>query len=148
MIKSVIMPVRILILCTGNSCRSQMAEGFLKDLDPRLEVFSAGTKPASAVHPRAIAVMKEYSIDISGNRTKLVDEFLTQSFDYVITVCDDAREACPVFPGSVKNRLHFSFEDPSAASGSEDEIIAVFRHVRDEIISTFRQFYNENLKGL
>jgi len=140
------MPIKILILCTGNSCRSQMAEGFLKRFDPRLAVFSAGTQPAQAVHPIAIEVMKEYGIDISGNRTKHVDEFVLEDFDYVITVCDDAREACPVFPGSVRHRLHYSFEDPATATGSHEEIRTVFRRIRDEIRQVFTRFYNDNIK--
>lgn len=134
---------RILILCTGNSCRSQMAEGILKHLDPRLEVFSAGTNPADQVHPLAVRVMKEIGIDISNAYPKNVDHFLNTSFDYVITVCDHAKETCPVFMGSVKHRLHMGFEDPAEARGTETEVLAVFRKVRDEIQETFTRWYRE-----
>jgi arsenate reductase (thioredoxin) len=123
---------RVLILCTGNSARSQMAEGLLRhDAGERLDVESAGTKP-SMVRPEAIAVMKELGIDISGHRSKHVDEFEGQSFDYVITVCDNARESCPVFFGAAK-RLHQSFDDPAALMDSEEERLRVFRRVRDEL---------------
>lgn len=137
------MPKKILILCTGNSCRSQMAEGFLKLFDPSLSVQSAGTYPASRVHPFAIKVMKEEGIDLSGNQPKSVEGFLNDSFDYVITVCDNAKEACPVFTGNVKNRLHLGFEDPVEATGTEEEILAEFRRIRDEIKTTFQKFYKE-----
>ena len=110
--------MRILILCTGNSCRSQMAEGFLKSLDPSLEVYSAGTLPARHVHPKAVRVMAEAGIDLSSKMPKNVEQFLHEAFDYVITVCDNARETCPVFFGEVKQRLHFGFEDPAEAAGS------------------------------
>jgi arsenate reductase (thioredoxin) len=123
---------RVLILCTGNSARSQMAEGLLRhDAGERFHVESAGTKP-SMVRPEAIAVMKELGIDISGHRSKHVDEFEGQRFDYVITVCDNARESCPVFFGAAR-RLHQSFEDPAALKGSEQERLTVFRRVRDEL---------------
>jgi len=137
------MSKRILILCTGNSCRSQMAEGFLKSFDPSLEVFSAGTKAASRVHPKAIQVMGEAGIDLSSNYPKMIDEFLSQPFDYVITVCDNAKETCPVFIGNVKHRLHIGFDDPADAAGTEEEILAVFRSVRDEIKEAFYAFYIE-----
>ncbi len=139
------MSKRILILCTGNSCRSQMAEGFLKSFDPSLEVLSAGTKAASRVHPKAIQVMNEIGIDLSKNFPKTVDQFLSQSFDYVVTVCDNAKESCPVFFGNVKHRLHIGFDDPADAAGTEEEIIAVFRRVRDEIKKDFYRFYTENI---
>jgi arsenate reductase len=123
---------RVLILCTGNSARSQMAEGLLRhDAGERFEVESAGTKPSS-VRPEAIAAMRELRIDISGRRSKSVEEFAGQRFDYVITVCDNAKESCPVFFGAAK-RLHHSFEDPAALSGSEDERLALFRRVRGEL---------------
>jgi arsenate reductase len=123
---------KVLILCTGNSARSQMAEGLLRhDFGDRFDVASAGTKP-SIVRPEAIAVMEELGIDLSGHRSKSVDEFQGQTFDYVVTVCDNAREACPVWFGSA-NRLHHSFEDPAALRGSEDERLALFRRVRDEL---------------
>jgi arsenate reductase (thioredoxin) len=123
---------RVLILCTGNSARSQMAEGLLRhDAGERFDVESAGTKPGM-VRPEAIAVMKELGIDISGHRSKHVDEFEGQRFDYVITVCDHARESCPVFFGAAK-RLHQSFDDPAALKHSEEERLIVFRRVRDEL---------------
>lgn len=135
------MAQRILILCTGNSCRSQMAEGFLKSFDPSLEVVSAGTKAASRVHPKAIQVMSEVGIDLSKNYPKMVDQFLSQPFDYVITVCDNAKETCPIFVGNVKHRLHIGFDDPAEAKGTEEEILAVFRRVRNEIRDKFHTFY-------
>ncbi len=141
------MKKRILILCTGNSSRSQMAEGFLKSFDPSLEVYSAGIKPANSVHPIAIQVMKEIGIDISSQTTKLVDQFLVESFDYVITVCDHAKETCPFFTGKVAHRLHIGFDDPANASGSEDEILSVFRRVRDEIKKDFLTFYQQSIQS-
>lgn len=131
---------RVLILCTGNSARSQMAEGLLRhDAGDRFEVESAGTKPG-AVRPEAIAVMREIGIDISGHRSKHVDEFEGQSFDYVITVCNNAKESCPIFLGSTK-RIHQSFEDPPPLSaGTEEERIAIFRRVRDELRIYLREF--------
>ena len=123
---------RVLILCTGNSARSQIAEGLLRhDAGDRFEVFSAGTRP-SQVRPEAIAVMRELGIDISGHRSKSVDEFTGQSFDYVLTVCDNARESCPIFPGK-SAMIHRNFEDPAALAGSEEERLALFRRVRDEM---------------
>lgn len=138
---------RILILCTGNSCRSQMAEGFLKSFDDKLEVFSAGTSPSGQVHSKAVQVMKEIGIDISDDYPKEVTKFLDKSFDYVITVCDNARETCPVFLGEVKEQLHIGFEDPAEATGSEEEVLATFRRVRDEIQRDFRKFYEKRLKN-
>lgn len=135
----------ILILCTGNSCRSQMAEGFLKSFNVNLEVFSAGTNPSSQVHPKAIQVMKEIGIDISGGYPKNVDQFLDKAFDYVITVCDNAKETCPVFMGKVKETLHIGFDDPAEASGTEEEILSEFRRIRDEIRERFQQFYRERV---
>ncbi|HSW49146.1 MAG TPA: arsenate reductase ArsC [Bryobacteraceae bacterium] len=123
---------RVLILCTANSSRSQMAEGLLRHLaGDRYQVCSAGTRP-SLVRPEAIAVMKEAGIDISGHRSKHVDEFAGESFDCVLTVCDNAKESCPVYPGHT-SRLHHGFEDPAAAQGSETERLAAFRRVRDQI---------------
>jgi arsenate reductase (thioredoxin) len=139
--------MKILILCTGNSCRSQMAEGFLKSYDNNLNVYSAGTSPASKVHPKAIRVMAEEGIDISSHDPKLVDEFLKDSFDYVITVCGDAKENCPLFLGDVKERLHIGFEDPAKATGSEEEILQEFRRIRDEIKEGFYLFYKEKLQN-
>lgn len=131
---------RILILCTGNSCRSQMAEGFLKSFDKQLTVESAGTEPATQVNPNAVKVMAEVGIDISKNKPKLVDQFINQEWDYVITVCDNAKEACPAFMGKVKHRLHIGFEDPAEAKGTPEEVMAVFRKVRDEIKDRFSEF--------
>jgi len=122
----------VLILCTGNSARSQMAEGLLRhDAGDRFEVFSAGTKP-SRVRPEAIAVMRELGIDISGQRSKSVDEFAGQSFDYVLTVCDHAKESCPIFPGRCAT-IHRNFEDPATPEGSAEERHAIFRRIRDEL---------------
>lgn len=128
----------VLFLCTGNSARSQMAEGlFRKAMGDRFEVFSAGTKP-SQVRPEAIAVMKELGIDISHHRSKAVEEFFGREFAYVITVCDNAREICPVFPSGAQ-RLHWSFDDPAAVQGSEEERRAAFRRIRDQIASRINQ---------
>lgn len=145
-IRKEIMKKRILILCTGNSCRSQMAEGFLKSFDKNLEVYSAGTKPADKVNPKAVQVMNEVGIDISNNYPKDVEQFINESFDYVITVCDNAKETCPVFIGKVGKQLHIGFEDPADATGTEEEILAVFRKVRDEIKRDFYNFYLNELK--
>lgn len=123
---------RVLILCTGNSARSQMAEGLLREIGGgRLDVESAGVI-ASFVRPQAIEAMKEIGIDISAHRSKSVEEFTGQHFDYVITVCDNAKESCPVFPGSVK-QIHWSFDDPAEAVGSDAEKLEVFQRVRDQI---------------
>lgn len=138
--------IKILVLCTGNSCRSQMAEGFLKAFDPSLSVVSAGTHPSPHIHPKAVRVMNEVGIDISNEYPKSVDRFLHQTFDYVITVCDDARENCPVFSGKVNERLHIGFDDPAMASGSEKEVLAVFRRVRDEIRQAFWDLYQKKIK--
>ncbi|MCU0414412.1 MAG: arsenate reductase ArsC [Ignavibacteriaceae bacterium] len=140
------MKKRILILCTGNSCRSQMAEGFLKSFDKNLEVYSAGTRPAEKVNPFAVKAMKEIGIDISNGISEDVDKYLSQSFDYVITVCDNAKETCPVFMGNVKHRLHIGFDDPADAVGTEEEVMPVYRRVRDEIKKDFYEFYKKELK--
>lgn len=137
---------KILILCTGNSCRSQMAEGFLKSFDENLEVYSAGTKPAERVNPFAVKAMKEIGIDISNGIAEDVEIYLSQSFDYVITVCDNAKETCPVFMGDVKHRLHIGFDDPADAVGTEEEVMPVYRRVRDEIKKDFYEFYLKELK--
>lgn len=137
------MKKRILILCTGNSCRSQMAEGFLKSFDNELEVYSAGTKPADKVNPFAVKAMKEVGIDISSGIPENVDKYLNESFDYVITVCDNAKETCPVFMGDVKHRLHIGFDDPAEAKGTEEEVMPVYRRVRDEIKREFWEFYKK-----
>ena len=138
--------MRILILCTGNSCRSQMAEGFLKHWYPEWEVFSAGTNPSSEIHPKAIKVMQEIEIDISKGYPKDVDLFRMQSFDYVITVCDNAKETCPVFVGKVDKTVHIGFEDPAEATGSEEEIWQTFRKIRDEIYFQFDEFFKKAIK--
>ena len=130
---------RILILCTGNSARSQMAEGLLRQLGgDRFEVVSAGVEP-TRVRPEAIAAMRELDIDISAHRSKSVEEFSGQEFDYVITVCDHANERCPIFPGTTQ-RLHWSFDDPALATGDEEQRLVVFRRVRDEIAARLREF--------
>jgi arsenate reductase len=132
-------PKRVLILCTGNSARSQMAEGLLRDAaGAAYEVHSAGTRPTS-VRPEAIAVMREIGIDISGHRSKSADEFVGQPLDLVITVCDHARETCPVFPTRVE-RLHWPFEDPATVTGDEQARLAAFRKVRDQIRERIKTF--------
>ena len=134
---------RVLILCTGNSARSQMAEGLLGHIaGDRFEVHSAGTI-ATFVRPQAIKAMQETGIDISSHRSKSVDEFAGQDFDYVITVCDNANQNCPVFPGKTR-RIRWSFDDPAEAKGSDDDVLAVFRRVRDEIRQRLETFAAEN----
>ena len=133
--------MRILILCTGNSCRSQMAEGIMRNLNPTMEVFSAGTRPEKQVNKYAVIVMNEIGIDISQHYPKLVDSFVSEPFDFVITVCDNAKEACPVFIGEVKKRVHIGFEDPADAIGTDDEKLVVYRKIRDQIKNDFSKFY-------
>jgi arsenate reductase len=133
--------MKILILCTGNSCRSQMAEGFLKSFRKDWQIHSGGTHPASSVNPYAVRVMKEVGIDISHHTPTLVDHYTNDEFDYVITVCDNARESCPIFSGHVKNRLHIGFPDPADATGTDTEILAVYLSVRDAIFDEFYRFY-------
>jgi arsenate reductase (thioredoxin) len=137
--------MKILILCTGNSCRSQMAHGFLQSFDKSLTVCSAGTEPAKQVNQTAVKVMKEVGIDISHHTPKMVDQYLNDEWDYVITVCDHANETCPVFSGKVINRIHIGFKDPSLTSGTEEYILNEFRRIRDEIKKTFYSFYTQNL---
>ena len=133
------MKKRVLILCTGNSCRSQMAEGVLRHYRGNdFEVFSAGTKPSN-VNLTAVKVMKEMGIDISGHRSKHVDEFKGQKMDYVITVCDNAKESCPIFPGAVKV-VHWFFPDPPHDQGESEIILNDFRKVRDMIVAKFKNF--------
>ena len=133
------MKQRVLILCTGNSARSQMAEGLLRhDAGDRFEVESAETKPGH-VRPESIAVMKEIGIDVSGHRSKHVDEFAGRSFDYVLTVCDNAKESCSIFPGHGK-RIHQAFEDPAALEGFKQDRLTLFRRVRDEIRTYLKAF--------
>lgn len=125
--------MNILVICTGNRCRSQMAHGILKHLHPEWNIFSAGTKPAAEVHPLGIRVMQEIGIDISHHYPKSLDQYLDQAWDYVITVCGGAKESCPVFSGRVNHRLHIGFDDPDAFEGTEEEVLPQFRRVRDEI---------------
>jgi len=138
--------MKILILCTGNSCRSQMAEGFLKSFDKSVEVFSAGTQPSLKVHPMAVQVMQESGIDLGKNYPKPVTNFLNEEFDYVITVCDGAKETCPVFTGKVKNRMHIGFEDPAMIKGDVAFIVSEFKRIRDEIKESFYQFYVDKIQ--
>ena len=133
--------MRILILCTGNSCRSQMAHGFLELIDKNLEVYSAGTNPAATVNPKSIQVMSELGIDISDHSTHDVSEYIGDEFDYVITVCDNAKETCPLFTGKVHHRLHFGFEDPAEATGNDEEILEFYRKIRDQIKDKFIESY-------
>jgi arsenate reductase (thioredoxin) len=136
---------RVLILCTGNSARSQMAEGLLRHMaGDRFEVESAGTI-ATFVRPQAIAIMSEIGIDISEHRSKSLDEFLDTPFDYVITVCDNANETCPIFPGPAK-RIHWSFDDPAAMQGSDEQVMDGFRRVRNEIRSKLTEFVKSNCR--
>ena len=133
--------MKVLILCTGNSCRSQMAHGFLQSFDKSLEVHSAGTQPASQVNPLAVEVMNEVGIDLSTHTPKSVEMYLDEAWDYVITVCGGANETCPMFSGKVGKRMHIGFDDPSDAQGSEAFIMNEFRRVRDEIRKRFAEFY-------
>ena len=137
---------RILVLCTGNSARSQMAEGFLRSFDPALEVYSAGTQPAARINPSAVQAMKEVGVDISGGKPKSVDQFTGESFDYVVTVCDDADRNCPNFRGKIGKRLHIGFPDPAKATGTDAEKLAVFRKVRDDIRARFRELYEKDIR--
>ncbi|NCC91168.1 MAG: arsenate reductase ArsC [Spirochaetia bacterium] len=138
--------MKILILCTGNSCRSQMAHAFLQSFDTNMEVRSAGTNPAQEVHPLAVKVMGEAGLDISSHRPTLVDDYINEAWDYVITVCGDANENCPVFIGKVKKRLHIGFEDPAKITGSNEFVISEFRRIRDEIKEGFTQFYQTEIQ--
>ncbi|MBN1387879.1 MAG: arsenate reductase ArsC [Bacteroidales bacterium] len=138
--------MKILILCTGNSCRSQMAHGFLKSFDQRLDVASAGTEASGKLNPKAVEVMKDLGIDISHHTSDTVDMYLDDVWDYVITVCDGANEVCPVFTGKVKHRLYIGFEDPSNATGTEEFIHSEHIRVRDEIQEAFYKLYIEEIK--
>ncbi len=139
--------MKILILCTGNSCRSQMAHGFLQSFDKNIIVCSAGTEASGKLNEKAVRVMKEIGIDISHHTSDRVDKYLDEKWDYVITVCGEANEVCPVFTGRVKKRLNIGFDDPSHAVGSEKFVMSEFYRVRDEIKNAFRKFYDENIKG-
>jgi arsenate reductase len=123
-----------------------MAEGFLKSLDKNLEVYSAGTKPADKVNPFAVKAMKEFVIDISKGIPENVEKYLSQSFDFVITVCDNAKESCPIFTGKVEKQLHIGFDDPADAVGTEEEVMSVYRRVRDEIRDQFSKFFKEEIE--
>lgn len=138
--------MKILVLCTGNSCRSQMAHGFLQSFDNRIIVHSAGTNPAARINEKAVLVMKEIGIDISSHKPESVEKYLGEAWDYVITVCDDANETCPIFPGKVTHRLHIGFEDPSKVIGNDEFIWGEFRRVRDEIKSKFNELYIKRIK--
>ncbi len=135
--------MKILILCTGNSCRSQMAEALIKFHYPKFNVFSAGTKPATQVHPLAIKVMDEMGLDISNYKPKNVRLFLKETFDCVITVCGDAQENCPVFTGNVQNKIHIGFSDPDAFIGNEIDTLNEFRKIRDQINATFSAYWKK-----
>jgi len=137
---------KVLILCTGNSCRSQMAHGFLQSFDKDLLVRSAGTEASGKLNEKAVAVMNEIGIDISHHSSDSVEMYLSERWDYVITVCGGANEACPIFLGEVKNRLHIGFDDPSNAKGSVEFILSEFYRVRDEIKEAFLKFYNDEIK--
>ena len=134
---------QVLFLCTGNSCRSQMAEGLINhDFSERLKAVSAGTEP-HGLNPKAVQVMTEIGIDISGNTSDHLSQYQNQHFDFVITLCGDANEICPLYIGGVK-RIHIGFDDPPKATGSEEEILAVYRRVRDEIRQQLGDYFREN----
>ena len=138
--------MKVLILCTGNSCRSQMAHGFLQSFDPNITVCSAGTEASGKLNPNAVKAMAEIGIDISYHTSHSVDMYLKDEWDYVITVCGGANEACPAFMGKVKHRLHIGFDDPSHATGTDEFIWSEFIRVRDEIKAGFGKFYDEQVK--
>ncbi len=138
--------MKILILCTGNSCRSQMGEVFMDSYDNRLDVVSAGTEPSHEVHPKALKVMADLGFDLSKHRPESVKDYLDVNFDYLITVCGGAKESCPAFVGKVKNRIHIGFDDPAEAEGSEEFILSEFTRIRDEINKDFKAFYEKVLK--
>lgn len=139
------MKSKILILCTGNSCRSQMAEGFLKSFNNEIEVYSAGTNPEKRINPLTVKVMIEVGINISLNKPKNVNLFVEKVFDYVITVCDNAKESCPIFLGKIGETIHIGFEDPAEAKGSDEEILFEYRRIRDLIFKEFNEFYKNYL---
>jgi len=139
--------LKVLIICTGNTCRSQMVEGFLRSFDPQLEVYSAGTIAERTVNHYAVKAMAELGIDINEQSPEPVEKYLDQNFDYVITVCDGAKEVCPVFTGNVKYRIHIGFDDPAKARGTEEEVLPVYRKVRDQIKEEFKEFYNNKLSN-
>jgi len=134
---------RILIICTGNSCRSQMAEGWLNSFDERLDVFSAGTRPEKTINPYAVKVMAEVGVDISFHYPKAVDNFVNEQFDYIITVCDNANKICPEFHYTTNKRMHISIEDPADATGTDEYITHVYRKIRDQLRDKFYKFYTD-----
>ncbi|MFM2291272.1 MAG: hypothetical protein RIS29_1085 [Bacteroidota bacterium] len=138
--------MKVLILCTGNSCRSQMAHGWLQSFDTNITVCSAGTKAAGKLNAKAVKAMAEAGIDISGNTSDQVEQYIDEEWDYVITVCGGANETCPAFIGKVKNRLHMGYDDPSHAEGTEEFIWSEFIRVRDEIKEGFYKLYVEDIK--
>lgn len=140
------MRMKVLFLCTGNSCRSQMAHGFLQSFDPNITVCSAGTEASGKLNPGAVTAMKESGIDISHHTSDSVNLYLAEEWDYVITVCGGANESCPAFSGKVKHRLHIGFDDPSNAVGSEEFVWSEYRRVRDEIKEKFWKLYTEQIK--
>ncbi len=137
--------MKILILCTGNSCRSQMAHSFMESFDKRMTIRSAGTEASGKLNGKAVAAMKEIGIDISHHSSDPVEKYLDEEWDYVITVCSGANENCPVFPGKVKHRLHIGFDDPSHVLGTEEFIWSEFIRVREEIKEDFYKFYQEEI---
>ena len=138
--------MKILILCTGNSCRSQMAHGFLESFDKRLTVRSAGTDASGKLNEKAVKAMKEIGIDISHHTSDPVEKYLDEEWDFVITVCGGANENCPAFVGKVKHRLHIGFDDPTYATGTEEEIWKEYLRVREEIRTSFYQLYEEKIR--
>lgn len=140
------MKEKVLILCTGNSCRSQMAHGFLQSFDPGLEVYSAGTNASGSLNPKAVEVMREAGVDISHHTSDSVDTYLNDEWDFVITVCGGANESCPAFMGKVKQRLHIGFDDPSEATGTPEFIDSEYIRVRDEIKQAFYSFYMNHIR--
>ncbi len=138
--------MKILIICTGNTCRSQMAETYLQSFDFNIKVFSAGTKAEAKINPRTVIVMSEEGFDLIKNKPKSVNIFLKEAFDYVITVCDSAKEICPVFSGKVDNRLHIGFEDPANYIGSDEEVLPNYRRIRNQIKDEFYKFYLTEIK--
>ena len=138
--------MKVLILCTGNSCRSQMAHGFMESFDKRLTVRSAGTEASGQLNRKAVEVMKDTGIDISHHTSDPVDKYLGEEWDYVITVCGGANENCPLFTGNVKNRLHIGFDDPSHVTGTDEYIHGEFIRVRDEIREGFYKLYKKEIE--
>lgn len=138
--------MKILILCTGNSCRSQMAHGFLQSFDKRIMVHSAGTQASGKLNSKAVKAMAQIGVDISHHTSDSVEKYINRKWDYVITVCGEANEACPTFLGRVKNRLHIGFEDPSEATGTEEFIWSEYIRVRDQIKEQFYNLYTEEIK--